>query len=540
MPQQNRRDFLGHSLLSAAATAGNAVFGSTSGSSPIVTGEKSTGEKSTGEKSTEPKTTEPQSKSANERLRVAVIGVRGYGREHIQALLQRKDVEIAAIVDADKVVGQKKGVEPVKKKTGKSPKFYTDLRKMLDDKSIDVVTIATPNHWHALAAIWAIQHGKDVYCEGPVSHNVSEGRRIVQAARKHKKIVQSGLQCRSMKGSIDAINYVHNGHIGVVKRAHGICYKPRAAIGPRGVYQVSKSIDYDLWLGPAPQSKLTRPKLHYDWHWQWPYGNGDLGNQGVHQIDLCRWGLQIDGLGDSVLSYGGRFGYSDAGETANTQSCLHTFGDKQILFEVRGLKSAAFRGAKIGVIFYGTQGYIVQTSYTKGAAFDLDGKLLRQFSGSGDHFGNFFDAVRSRRLQDLTADIEDGHLSSALCHLSNISYRLGSNVSFETAKTELNGAGKNAPIEKTDATEKKTAAKIVAPKKENAASGKAALELFQRMTEHLQQNKIDLKKSTLHLGKTLTIDSSKERFTKTDAVKANLLLSRKYRKGFAVPTEKEL
>ncbi|MCA9071634.1 MAG: Gfo/Idh/MocA family oxidoreductase, partial [Planctomycetaceae bacterium] len=412
---------------------------------------------------------EKQSQSPNERLRVAVLGVRSRGKAHLDAYTKRSDTEVAIVVDVDEVIGQS-AVEQLEKSTGKRPQYLKDMRKAFEDKSIDLVSIATPNHWHALATIWAIQAGKDVYVEKPVSHSVSEGRRAVQAARKYSKIVQTGTQCRSTGATKEAVDYVQSGQIGEVKLARGLCYKRRGSIGPRGKYDVPESVDYNLWIGPAEMLPLTRPKLHYDWHWQWNTGNGDLGNQGIHQMDICRWGLGLDGIGNGVLSYGGRFGYEDAGETANTQVCIHDYGDKQIIFEVRGLPTDKLRGANVGVIFYGTKGYVVMTSYTAGAAFDLDGKLVKTFSGGDDHFGNFISAVRSRNPEDLNADIEEGHYSSALCHLGNISMNLGEPVHGQEAR-------------------------------ERFAGNRESLETFERFSEHLQKNNVDLSKTKLHLGK---------------------------------------
>ncbi len=311
MSQLSRRQFLENSMF---ATAAAALAGQTRRSYAVEDGQA-------------------------EILRVAVVGVNGRGGSHIAEFGGRKDCEIAAIVDADEVVGNRKADE-IEKRFGKRPTVYLDMRKCFEDKSIHVASIATPNHWHALSAIWAIQAGKDVYVEKPVSHNVTEGRRIVEAARKYKRIVQTGTQSRSNPGMREAIAFMHNGGIGEVKLARGLCYKPRGAIGPRGNYDVPASVNYDLWSGPAQMNPLTRPKLHYDWHWQWDYGNGDLGNQGIHQMDIARWGLNEMNLGESVRSYGGRFGYEDAGETANTQVCIHEYKNgKRLVFEVRGLQT---------------------------------------------------------------------------------------------------------------------------------------------------------------------------------------------------------
>ena len=296
---------------------------------------------------------------------MAIVGVGGRGGDHIDEFLDNPDTEIAYIVDADEKIGQQRA-EAVGKKQGRAPKFVQDMRVAFDDKSVDIVSTATPNHWHALAAIWAMQAGKDVYVEKPVSHNVSEGRRMVETARKHNRICQAGTQCRSMKGTIDAIEYVKAGKIGEVKLARGLCYKRRGSIGPKGNYQVPPQVDYNLWCGPARMLPLTRQKFHYDWHWQREWGNGDMGNQGPHQMDIARWGLGVDRLADSAIAYGGRLGYEDAGDVANTEVGIFEFGDKTLVFEVRGLKTDPLRGAKVGVIFYGSEGYVVLTSYTGG------------------------------------------------------------------------------------------------------------------------------------------------------------------------------
>ncbi|MFM9963542.1 MAG: Gfo/Idh/MocA family protein [Planctomycetaceae bacterium] len=458
-------------------------------------------------------------KSPNETIRVAITGVNGRGGSHISELKSRSNTEIAAIIDVDEAVAAR-AIAGIEKDTGKRPLFFTDIRKALEDKSIDAVSVATPNHWHSLAAIWSMQAGKDVYVEKPVSHNVSEGRRCVQVARKYKKICQTGTQSRSEKGMREAIEFVRNGGIGEVKLARGLCYKRRGAIGPRGTYEPPKTLDYDLWSGPAPIKPVTRPKFHYDWHWQWEYGNGDLGNQGIHQMDIARWGLQVSDIGQGVLSYGGRLGYEDAGETANTQVCIHKYGDKRLVFEVRGLPTPNYKGAKIletdenkgagvGVIFYGSEGYVVMPSYSSGVVFDKDGKLVKEFKGGGDHFGNFLAACRSRKHEDLHADILEGHLSSALCHLGNISYRLGEQMPVAEIKQRLVGDAE-------------------------------ALETFGRFSEHLVENKVDVAATRAYFGLDLTLDGQKEIFTGSHADAANPMLTREYRKPYVVPSEKDV
>jgi predicted dehydrogenase len=485
MYRQSRREFLENSMF---ATAAAALAG---GAANALAAD------------------EAQSTSPSERLRVAVLGVNGRGADHLGGFMRRKDCEVVAICDPDEEVGQKKGVAVVEKATGKAPVYYNDLRKLFEDKSINIVSIATPNHWHSLAAIWAIQAGKDVYVEKPVSHNVSEGRRVVDAARTHKKICQTGTQSRSGVGTRQLMEYLHSGGIGEIKLARGLCYKRRPSIGDAGTYEVPSSVDYNLWCGPAPMAPLTRPRFHYDWHWQWEYGNGDLGNQGIHQMDLARWGLGCTDIGRGVVSYGGRIGYVDAGETANTQVSIHDYGEKTLVFEVRGLPTGDLKGASVGVIFYGTKGYAVMPSYSGGATFDLDGKIDHKFEEGGDHYANFIKAVRSRKSEDLHADILDGHLSSALCHLGNVSYRLGSPVSVDEVQSRLG---------------------------QIAGNRDDALETFDRVREHMLANGLDLQGTKLTYGAALAIDPKTETFVGAMSDKANPWLSREYRKGFEVPS----
>jgi predicted dehydrogenase len=445
------------------------------------------------------------SDSPNERLGVAVVGVRGQGNGHLGAFTGRKDTEVLYVVDADESVGQKRA-EEVGKRQGRTPKWVADLRQAFDDKAVNLVSTATPNHWHALVAIWAMQAGKDVYVEKPVSHNVSEGRRAVETARKHGRMCQTGTQCRSMQGTIEAIEYVQSGKIGEVKLARGLCYKRRASIGPRGTYEVPKNVNYDLWSGPAPILPLTRPNFHYDWHWQWPYGNGDLGNQGIHQMDIARWGLGVATISSRVFSYGGRLGYEDAGDTANTQVICHEFANgKTLVFEVRGLETPDLMGAKVGVIFYGSDGYVVLSSYTSGVALDKNLQVVKKFNGGGDHFDNFVQAVRSRKHDDLHADILQGHLSSALCHTGNISYRLGQSIAVAEAKKRLAGL----------------------------KTGDKPLETFARVTDHLKANKVEFESAKLIYGAELMCDPQGELFPGNE--KANAMLTREYRKPFVVP-----
>lgn len=455
-----------------------------------------------------PLSTWAQSDGANGDIRVAVVGFNGQGGSHIASLTRLKGVRIVALCDVDKDVLDKN----VKQLDAKGIKVeaYTDIRKLLENKDIDAISTATPNHWHALISIWACQAGKDVYVEKPVSHNVSEGRRIVEAARKYNRIVQTGTQCRSQEGMREMMQYLHDGKLGKVKIARGLCYKRRASIGKtEGPQPVPASVDYDLWTGPAPMTPLHRKKLHYDWHWVWPTGCGDLGNQGIHQMDLARWALQVNELSPRVISVGGRLGYEDDGETPNTMMIFHDYDKAKLIFEVRGLprsvsdpKMDDFKGASIGLIVHCEDGYMVINSYSSGKAFDNDGTLIKAFDAGGDHFENWIKAIRSRKHTDLNADILEGHLSSALCHTGNISYRLG-------------------------------AQKVPDEIREALQSDPDAMETAQRCYEHLQANEVDLTKTKGTLGVVLKMDPKTERFLEND--KANEMLTRIYRPPFVVP-----
>jgi predicted dehydrogenase len=437
----------------------------------------------------------------NERINIAVLGVHGRGLDHVKSFAKMKDVAVVAIVDPDSSCFEKavKAVEELGKPT---PKTVQDLRRILDDKDIDAVSIATPNHWHALAAIWAMQAGKDVYVEKPVSHNVLEGRRMVEAARKYKRICQTGTQIRSAVGSREAIKFIHEGGIGTVYLARGLCYKRRDSIGKLPDGPVPQGVDYDIWLGPAPKRPFNPNRFHYNWHWNWDYGNGDIGNQGIHQMDVARWALKKNKLPNSVISLGGRFGYEDDGQTPNTQLAFMDYGDAQLIFEVRGLPTPDLLGVKIGNIIYGSEGYVAFTSYSTAVAFDSKGQKVKEFDGGGDHYRNFIDAMRSGKESDLTADIEEGHLSSALCHIANISYRLGSPQPFN-------------------------------PRTKAFGDDKEAYETIGRFEKHLAENGINLNEATYRLGPKLVLDPEKESFV--GSAEANALLTREYRKPFVVP-----
>ncbi|MEN6407815.1 MAG: Gfo/Idh/MocA family oxidoreductase [Thermoguttaceae bacterium] len=482
-----RRQFLGDSALAAAVLAaipsGNLLAGAPD--EPIM----------------------PQrEKRAGDLLQLAIVGARTRGLQHVDAFLRNPNTEIAYVVDVDERVGQA-CVESIGRRQRRKPKFVRDLRHMLDDRSVHMVSIATPNHWHALAAIWSMQAGKDVYVEKPISYNVSEGRRIVEAARKYNRICQAGTQCRSMQGTIDAIEYLKAGKLGEVNLARGLCYKRRKSIGPKGSFQAPPEVDYDLWCGPARKLPLTRSKFHYDWHWQREWGNGDMGNQSPHQMDILRWGLGLDRLADRVITFGGRLGYEDAGDVANTEVALLDFGGKTLAFEVRGLAADPLRGAQIGVIFYGSEGYLVMTSYTAGAVFDPSGRCVRKLDGGGDHFGNFVDAVKARDPKLLRADVLEGHLSSAHCHLASMSYYLGQKASPGEIRTAL----------------------AALKTREDAA------DCLDRTLAHLKANHVDVEKTPLTLGPVLQVDARNETIVGNAAANAMLARDGGGRAPFVVP-----
>lgn len=450
-------------------------------------------------------------KSPGDTINMAVIGFGGRGGSHISGYKKLKNdgVRIAALCDVDSgfLGKQMKNFEGEKQKVT----AYTDMRKLFENKDIDAVSIATPNHWHALATIWAIQAGKDVYVEKPVSHCVWEGRQMVNAARKYSKIVQTGTQSRSSrKGIAAAVEWVQAGNLGKILLSRGLCYKRRASIGKtEGDQPIPETVDYDLWCGPGPKGPLTRKNLKYDWHWTYAYGNGDLGNQGIHQMDIARWFLGEMELAPSVWSVGGRLGYEDDGETANTQMIYHGYEKAPLIFEVRGLPQASnvkdmdkFKGAGVGVIVECENGYVVVPNYSGAIAYDKGGKEIKKFEGSEDHFKNFIDACRSRRVDDLNADILEGHLSSALCHTGNISHLLGKKENPDAIMEQIKGDS-------------------------------FATDTFERMKEHLGKNDVDLTKDKLTLGPVLKMDGKAERFIDHDA--ANDMLKDKYREPYVVP-----
>lgn len=478
------------------------------------------------------------SDSPNEKLGVAVIGLNGRGQSHLKGFQSDARCEIRAVVDCDSSVLDR-AVAKIEKDQGTRPRAYKDFREMLESDEIQIVTAATPNHWHALMGVWAMQAGKDVYIEKPISHNVQEGRALVATAKKHGRMFQTGTQCRSSQGVRQLVDYVQGGGIGEVKLARGLCYKRRKSIGPLGDYPIPENVDFDLWSGPATYTdpKVTRGRFHYDWHWQRHYGNGDSGNQGPHQTDVARWGLGLERHPNSILTYAGRLGYkaerkdpnyADAGDTANTQVSIYDYGDKTIVFETRGLSVdnsgedeinhlfGSNKGNKIGVVFYGSEGYAIQgPNYDTGTVFDLNRNQVKQFrhdtkvSGvlNNVHMSNFVDAVVSRDGSKLNADAMCGHLSASIAHLGNIAYYVGQ--------------------------ENWVSPDEIAKAVESFGSSDDDAATLQRTLQHLRDNNVDPSAEQLSLGPVLQFDPEAERFANNDA--ANAMLTREYRDPFKVP-----
>ena len=382
--------------------------------------------------------------SANDTVRVACVGIRGQGNSHIKAYSAMPNVEIAALCDIDENVLEKRLGE-VEASGKKRPAAFTDVRKLLEDKSIDAISIATPNHWHALIGIWGCQAGKDVYVEKPCSHNIFEARQLVAAARKYNRIVQHGTNSRSGIAVREGIDKLREGVIGDIYMARGLCFKWRDTIGHTPESPVPPGVHYDLWLGPAPQHAFTKNRFHYTWHWFWDYGNGDLGNQGIHEMDVARWGLGVK-LPSRISAMGGHFMFDDDQQTPNDLVTTFEFNEggkkRMLVFEVRHWMSNHEAGIgegrkkkdpnTIGNLFYGSNGYMAIDGYDSYRTFlGKEQEPGPSNSARGNNWENFIQAVRSRKQSDLNADIEEGYLSTQLVHLANISYRLGRTLNFD-------------------------------------------------------------------------------------------------------------
>lgn len=447
-----------------------------------------------------------RAQEANDTVRVAIIGVGGKGTQHISNFSKVPGVKVVVVCDADRAHTASAAAkhEALKLET------ETDLRRVLDRKDIDAVCIATPNHWHALATVWACEAGKDVYVEKPVAHDIWQGQQMIVAARKHDRIVQAGTQRRSDPGWKQAIDTIRRGEFGRVLRVRVPFYSLRQSIGHVDAPQAPPaSVDYNLWAGPAPMSPIMRQRFHYDWHWFWETGNGELGNNGPHILDLARWVIGANELPPRVISAGGRYGWDDNGQTPNTHVVYYDYQPAPILIEIRNLPkktgeraSDVYQQMRAGVIiecegatYRGLEG---------GAFYDAKGERIRKIDGDGgrDHPANFIAAVRSRKRSDLNCEIAEGYLSTVLCLIGNISHRVGAAATPEACKAT------------------------------NALLG----ESVDRMVTHLHANDVDLAANPLTLGAALQIDPKAQRFVNTpEAESANALLRKPCRAPFTFP-----
>jgi predicted dehydrogenase len=371
---------------------------------------------------------------ANDRIHAAVLGVNGRGQNLISGFMGIDNVMVTTLVDPDLKIAETRARE-FETTYGRKVNVLQDMRRAYDDKDIDIVGIATPNHWHSLATIWACQAGKDVYVEKPASHNVWEGRKMVEAAHKYNRIVQNGVQLRSSVALREAIQLLRDGYIGKVYMARGLVFRSRADIGNKPFEPVPEGLDYDLWTGPAPMRPFTRNLVHYNWHWHWDYGNGDVGNQGIHETDLCMWGLDV-GLPTKITAMGGKYLWDDCKETPEVLTSVYNYPEqgKIIQFEVRPWYTNLEDGVGVGNIFYGDKGYMVINGYSTYSTFlGADRTPGKSGSEGGNHYANFIDAVRARDTSIQHGPVESAHLSSALAHLGNIAYLTGRVLTFNPA-----------------------------------------------------------------------------------------------------------
>jgi predicted dehydrogenase len=442
---------------------------------------------------------------ANDVIRVGVAGIHGQGNSHIDQYLGLKGAQVTYLIDPDQSLFASRS-KKIREKGGNEPTCVQDIRRALEDKNLDVISIATPNHWHSLITIWACQANKDVYVEKPLSHNVSEGRRCVEAAARYGRLVQHGTQQRSSTSRANEIAAVQSGKYGKLLVSKGYCCKPRWSIDYKKAASPPEQLAFDLWLGPAPQQPYHANLVHYNWHWFWDFGNGDIGNQGVHEIDVARWAIKGATLPTKVWSLGGRFAYKDQGQTPNTQMAVFEYGDVLLVFEVRGLVGKPTNlPNKVSNEYYTSEGRIANGRFypNKGSKSDRLATFETKVTPGGA-WGSFLHAVRSRKVEDLNAPVEVGHYSAALCHLANISYRLGEQVAFNGKTKRL---GDNQEVVQT----------------------------FENLQENLKAVGVRLDETTYQLGRKLTFDVQSERFTGEGAREANPLLTRVYRKPFVVP-----
>ncbi len=390
---------------------------------------------------------------ANDRINIAVVGTGSRGRDHIREYSKLSDARIYGLCDVDQA-NLERATALAQQLTGEKPKNYTDMHQVFADKDVHAVSMPLPNHWHALATVWACQAGKDVYVEKPACHDPYEGRQMVAAARKYNRMVQVGSQGRSIAHKRRAVQMLQDGVIGEVYMSRGLCYKRRKSIGHTPTEPIPPGVDWDKFLGPAPMIPFSKNRFLYNWHWFWDTGNGDIGNQGVHEMDIARWGLGV-GLPTSVVAVGGKYAYDDDQQTPNTLLARFDYGNKQLVFEVRGLPTGHEADLSktdpncIGNLFYGSEGWmaldaegyrVYKGEPEKG---EIEAKIVQQAkyeelakTATGPHMANFLAGVRSRKYDDLHADVDIGRISADLCHLANISYRQGGKQLTFDPKTE--------------------------------------------------------------------------------------------------------
>ena len=411
---------------------------------------------------------------ANDKVNLAIVGLGGRGSAHLNTYLRITQSRVAGLCDVNQAA-REKAQATIARANAEKAREFEDMRETFADKSIDAVSIATPNHWHALASIWAMKAGKDVYCEKPASHNIYEGQKMLEVARATKRMLQIGSQHRSEPFKIKSIAALQQGLIGKVYQAKGLCYKRRASIGRKPDTDTPPGVNWDLFLGPAPMRKFNELRFRYNWHWFWDTGNGDIGNQGVHELGICRWGMGDPQWPNSVFSHGGKFAYDDDQETPNTQTASFDFGGREIVFEVRGLltggegavpmarrrdaaspqatapKTAAPLNVMIGNLFYGTEGWAAMSNEGFQAFKGDSNELIMEerpergpgSDSTGRHMENFLDAVKSRKHENLHDEIAIASMSAAMCHLANISYRTGRKLTLQAGPKFVNDAEAN-------------------------------------------------------------------------------------------------
>jgi predicted dehydrogenase len=379
-----------------------------------------------------------RARGANGDIRVAVAGIRGRGGGLIGSFHSSKGVRVVAVCDVDKKILERE----VKRFKDRNEKVdaYVDCRRMLEDKSLDVVAIATPDHWHVPLSAYSVVAGKDVYVEKPLSHTISEGRLLVNLARKHKRMVQHGTQSRSLEGVKEGIEYLRSGELGKIRMAKAINSQLRGPIGREADTATPPHVNYDLWLGPAPKRPFNPNRFHYNWHWFWDYGTGDIGNDGIHQIDIARWGLGVK-IPEAVSCSGGQLFYNDDHQTPDTQVATFEYEDVYLVYEMRLWTPYPHEGHDNGNIFYGDKGKmsIGRRGWQVTLKNGKEGPGGPR--GGGSHIENFLKAVRSRNTADLNADVEVGHNSAVLCHMANIAMRVGRRLKFDAKREEFIGDG---------------------------------------------------------------------------------------------------